>query len=131
MMIERTLWDSIKEYYRLNYSIPENILEYYSAIDVIKKCISGYSNLRISFGLKSSVKYVKEVLYDNLGFEGWEEDLDFSPIAVYNRCNNNYERYRQDILMISHVTPDCVIEISFLLCKKYKDIERLVDKYVV
>jgi hypothetical protein len=130
-MNDLTVWDSIKRIYKENFNIPDTIIEYYSTFEILKKCISGYSNLRISYGMKDDLKYIKEVLFYSLGFEGWEVDLDFSPIAVYNRCNNNYERYRQDILMISSITPDSAIEISYLLCRRYKEIEREINKYVV
>lgn len=126
-----TLWDSIKKIYKVNFNISENIIEYYSVLDVLKKCVSGYSNLRISFGLKDNIKYIRELLYEFIGFSGWDYDLDFSPIAVYNRCDNNYERYRQDVIMVSSVTSDSIIELSFLLCKKYKEIERIIDKHVI
>lgn len=130
-MTEMTVWDSIKSLYEKNFNIPGYVLEHYSNMEILRRCVSGYSNLRISYSIGDDIKYVKEALLCSLGFEGWEIDLDFSPIALYNRCKGDYERYRQDVLMVSCITPDSAIEISFLLCDRYKDIERDINKYVI
>lgn len=129
-MVDLTLWEVIKNSYKNNFNIPDDILEYYANFEIIRRCANGYSNSRISYSLNESITYISNVLLDSLEFPGWEVDLDFNPIAVYNRCDDNYTKYYQDVIMITFITSDRFIALSFILCQKFKEIERKINEYV-
>lgn len=129
-MMKKNLWEVIKKSYKDNFNIPELVIEYYANIEIIRKCIYGYSNSRIAFSLNENITYITDVLNSLLLFPGWEKDLDFNPIAVYNKCNDDYNAYYMSVIMISSISTDSIIRLSFNLCRKFKEIERMIDKYV-
>lgn len=129
-MDDLTLWDGIKLYYKYKFDIPDHVIELYSQYEVLKKCVQGYSNLRISQYSGIKISLVRDSIRLIFGFEGWELDLDFSPIAVYNRCNDSFELYRQDVLMVSSITTDLVIRLSYMVCKRFKVIEKEIEENV-
>jgi len=129
-MVDLTLWEVIKNSYNNNFNIPDQVLEYYANFEIIKRCAYGYSNYRIALALDESVTYISEIILSIFGFFGWEQDLDFNPIAVYNRCIGNYPKYYQEVIVISVFSSDKVIALSYILCEKFKEIERMIEKYV-
>jgi hypothetical protein len=128
-MPENTLWDIIKKFYKEELGIPDYIVECISLLDVIKRCISGYSNYRISQFKGSSINYIKEALSNTIAFEGWDQDLDFNPLALYNRSEMNYARYKEEVNMVSVITSEVVIKLSFNLCELYYRIIEEIEKY--
>jgi hypothetical protein len=130
MMAEITLWEVIKKSYSNNFNIPSDVLEYYANLEILKRCVFGYSTSRIAFSFNETITYIASVLVSLLGFSGWERDLDFNPIAVYNRSDDNYNKYYQDVIMVSSISTDRVITLSFNLCRKFKEIERLINEYI-
>ena len=89
----------------------------------------GLSNARIAKKNLLDIYFVSKVLSEEVDFEGWNYDLDFSPLAIYNRSNENFLAYEQEILTISPFNFESKIKLSFDICKRYNYIKKEIDKY--
>ncbi len=123
------LWSLLKHFYNVKFNIPNRVVDYIAVQDILKKSISGYGNSRIAYSIGETIIYIKEVLNEFLDFGGWTLDLDVNPLAIYNRSNNSFINFRQEILMLTALMSDPDIYVSFYLCKKYKKIESEIKKY--
>ncbi len=123
------LWSLLKHYYSVKFNIPTRVVDFIAIQDITKKSISGYSNSRIAYSVGETIIYIKEVLEEFLDFGGWTLDLDVNPLAIYNRSNDNFINFRQEILMLTSLMSDIDINVSFSLCRKYKKIESEINKY--
>jgi hypothetical protein len=127
---ELNLWDVIKLFYKQNFNIPERVIDYISVKPILIKSLSGYSNHRIALSLNEDIEYIVNILYEFLKFDGWDEDLEFNPIATFNKIKGNLENYRQEVLQNSSITNIRLIDKTFYLCERYyKRIEREIQKY--
>lgn len=130
MKIETT-WDLIKLIYWKKFGIPPMVVDFIAVQDVLRKCVSGYGNRTICFATDEPINYVRDTLIYFLGFAGWDDDLDINPLAVYNACDNSFEKYKQDIVITSALLTDFQIELSFKVCERYKTILKEIKKYYV
>lgn len=124
------LWEIIKLHYKYQFNISPDIVDYISVRPLLIKCLSGYSNYRIAFYTKESIKYISDILFKFLDFNGWNMDLDFNPIAYYNKVKGNLINFREEILMASSTADIKLIDKSFYLCKYfYNKIEKRIKEY--
>jgi hypothetical protein len=127
-----TLWDLIKYYYQKTFNIPPRYIELVSVMPILEKSIEGFGNRTISRAFNVPVDYVEDVLIDFLCFIGWDEDLDLSPIGVYNTCLGNYTCFYEKILSSSMLIEIEKIPFLFKLCKRFvelkKELEALYDQ---
>lgn len=124
-----TLWDLIKHFYKEKFNINPDVIEYISVNEILKKCVTGYSNDRIANSVNEPVEYVKDVIKDFFGFSGWEIDLDANPFAIYNRSRGDFNRYKEEISMVSSIFNDYIIKLSYNICKKYDYIKKIIKDY--
>lgn len=120
-------WDAIKLFYRDKFNIPEHTIEYIAVKDILKNCAMGYCNRRISRKVRHNITYVRTVIREFFGFDGWNIDLDFSPLALYKRCNDSYLAYIQSVVMLSSL-PDDRVRLSYNIAKIYMNIEKDIEK---
>lgn len=125
-----TLWGLIKRFYRETFNIPEYYIECLALLDILKRSVSGYSNIYIGRVLQLPSTYVKEAVSYCLDFNGWDTDLDFNALACYNK-SKDYNEYYQEVSMVSAVTSVSVIRLSYNLCKMYYEILEELDRYLV
>lgn len=123
-----TLWDLLKHHYEINFNIPGYIIDYIAIKDIIRDCVVGYSNSTIARRNKQKVSYVLEVLTGYLWFTGWLDDLDFSPMALYEKSNGIKLAYEQEINMVSSFS-QVIVDMSFEICRRYEQIEKELEKY--
>lgn len=123
----QNIWEEIKKIINKNTGISMEIVELLSVDEILKQCVFGLSVSHIANYIDQNEKYVREVLLAFLDFEGWNEDLDFSPIACYNRSNTR-EEFSEDVKSFSHVTNTCGFIFMYDLCRKYKEIEERIKK---
>lgn len=125
-----TLWNAIKLIYREKFLIPDKVIDYIAVRPILIKSLSGYGNERIARSMGESILYIRSVLMEFLNFDGWNFDLDYNPIAFYNRIHGNLEWFRQEVLMVSKISNIKLIDKSFHLCRNfYEIIEKEIKKY--
>lgn len=128
--IEPNLWEVVKLFYKQNFDIPEIVIDYIAVEPILIKSLSGYSNTRIAQSMQDSVDYISGILSDFLRFDGWNEDLDFNPLAFYNKSKGNLNLYREEILQNSVVSNVRMIDKTFYLCRNYyNEIKKEINKY--
>jgi hypothetical protein len=125
-----TLWDFIKYLYKKHFNIPGDVIEYYSLEPILKRSITGYSNTRLAYSYNITSQDIKNILNKYMGFDGWNNDLDVNPLAIYNRYCGNYLLFTQEIKMVSTLMDDFSIDLSFVLCKRFVAIQRMIEAYV-
>jgi hypothetical protein len=121
-------WTGIKMFYKKVFNIPEKVLEYVAIFKILTDCVVGYSNYKIATRNKVEIEYVMEVIFDFFSFGGWKHDLDISPLSVYNMVNGIFIAYESYIKSISTMSEENLI-ISFNICRIYKEIKRLIERY--
>lgn len=123
-----TVWDLIKDFYKTKFGIPRKIIDLISVIEILKLSVQGYSNEKIARYSEDGIQYIIDVLAEFLDFTGWDSDLDFSPIALYNK-SKDFIRYQQEVKMISAITNESVINISYHICVTYFKYRKAIEKY--
>lgn len=124
------LWQVIKLHYKYQFDIPLHVVDYIAVRPILIKSLSGYSNTRIAIYTQESIEYISDILFRYLGFSGWSLDLDFNPIANYNKVKGNFILYKQEISMISSISNVRLINKTYFLCKIFYDkIQGDIDKY--
>lgn len=128
-METKTAWDMICALYWEEFSIPPRIIDLVAVKPILMKCVSGYGNKRIALSTDDDTQYIANTLEEFLGFGGWSKDLDFNPLALYNRAEKNFDGYANEVRMVSTVTDDEVLELSFELCRRYYGIDKEIRKF--
>jgi hypothetical protein len=119
------VWEEVKKIINKNTDISVEILELLSVNEILSQCVSGLSVSHIARYIDQDEKYVREVTLEFIGFEGWNEDLDFSPIVCYNR-SNSIEEFKEDIKSFSYVPKTYGFIFIYDLCKRYKKLEERI-----
>lgn len=119
----------IEDFYESKLNIPKKIVNLLSIELILKGCAEGLSNKRIALRYGLKLKEVSSSLEEFFYFGGWNIDLDFSPIAIYNKINGNYEAYKREVIMISPASFDKYIDDSFYVCEIYSKVKKEIDKY--
>ena len=71
---------------------------------------------------------IEEVLIQYLDFFGWEQDLDFSPIAIYKEYTTQ-ETFRYKIYEVSAIErSQKVINMSYNICIKFLKIKEYLKE---
>jgi len=121
------LWDSFTEFLDKEFKMDSFLAYKISSLSILNLTAKGYSNARVSSKLLVSVKDVESTLINLLHFTGWEHDLDFSPLAIFNRCKT-FSDYQREVYVISAVS-EKIIVLSYNVVYLYKQIVKDVDKY--
>jgi hypothetical protein len=121
------LWNIFTEYLNKEFDMNEYLAYKIASSDILKLSAMGYSNNRISYKLCIHSKDVESTLINLLHFTGWERDLDFSPLAVFNRCLS-FRDYEKEITMLSPVSRKIIV-MSYNIVFQYIIIKKEVDKY--
>ena len=75
--------------------------------------MNGFSNKNVSDIIGLEEEYIQKVCQYFLGFDGWEEDLDYSP----------WYKYKNDLLT-KEENSDIIV-----VCEKYQDYKKELDDY--
>lgn len=123
-----TLWDYIKSIYMNKHGIPEVVVDMIAVEPILRHCVTGYSTSKIVRYTLMQRKYVKATINEYFEFDGWTDDLDFSPIAFYRRSQENVIRFEEEIRMVSSIEND-MIAFLFYICRRYEGILKEIEKY--
>lgn len=83
MKSKQELYNQIKQFYKEKFGIDAELVDIVSVFDILKLCASGASNKSISCFLDESEILISQIVDAYLGFNGWKEDLFFSPLKLY------------------------------------------------
>jgi hypothetical protein len=121
------LWNIFTEYLNKEFNMDEYLAYKIASFDILKMSAMGYSNSRISYRLCVHPKNIQNTLINLLHFTGWETDLDFSPLAIFNRCKT-FNEYEKEIIVISPVSKKIVI-MSYNIVFQYVIIKKEINRY--
>ena len=122
-------WIEVSSQYAGMMGVPVNVIEYLSVTEILKCAVTGMSNSRIAdrYGICDSDNYVSNVLIDNLSFSGWEDDLNFNPLALFNQTDGDYMRYYSKVIEYApYMYSDAIIVMSYNICLIYTKIKELL-----
>jgi len=125
----KTLWDYIKSIYKNKFNIDEKVIDYIALNDIFSMSVNGFSNTTIARELEVDCRYIRDALISFLKFYGWENDLDISPMRVYDYCKGNYIRFCKEIKILSPILTRKEISIAYPICKEYEKIRKELLKY--
>jgi hypothetical protein len=121
-------WESFLEYIDELGVMPRHVAEFIAVFPILQECALGYATVDIARRVGCDIDYVKEVLSEFFGFEGWEATLDFSPIALYNNAYGDIEDYEEGVRMESNI-PKAGIAMSYNVCKAYLKVKKEIESY--
>ena len=125
----KSVWELTQFIYKTRYGIPYKVLNYIAVFQILNLCAMGYSTKRISLRLGLNLTYITSILQEYLFFEGWNIDLDFSPLAIYKRCNGNYSCFYYNIIGFYTCFDASAIGFSYRICTVVDIIRKEIDKY--
>lgn len=123
-MTLETTWEVIQSLYQKYFNIPPRIVDLMAMEPILEECANGICTLTISRKFDLPVEYVEEVLEECLNFPGWKEDLDISPLSVYNGLGGDYNFYKSTIKTVSNITTKAQIQLSYSVCRKFNKIRK-------
>lgn len=125
-----TIWDYIKYVYRENWGVPGYVIEFFACESILSRCACGQSNYRIALGVKENMQYVRSVINHYYGFDGWNTDIDFNPLAIFNKTGRNYSGFFNEITGISSLSDKYNLKFIYNICKRYVFLkERCMKEY--
>ena len=122
-------WELIKKFYKERLNVPESIVDNIAVFDILELSAKGFSNLYIAESLQMDKRYVRDVLIDFLKFTGWKNDLDISPIDVYNRCMGNFVCFAHEYRTISSMYDRDSVMVAHTVCKEFTRIKKGLEDY--
>jgi hypothetical protein len=125
----QTNWEIFRKYYSELFGVSLELVDILAVYDVLRMCACGYANYRISKKTKLDIFYIEETLLTYYDFYGWNFDLDFSPIALYNRSNDNINRFEEEIRMTSNRVDEGFIKRMFEISQRFTKIKGEVEEF--
>jgi hypothetical protein len=108
-------WIEFKEkFYKQFPEEDPKLLDYIAVYGILYLIVNGISNEDIAEILNENQEYIESVCDEFLGFLGYKETLDFSPIKQYIRFKTFTERFKGE---------------SSSLFDTFLEIERKVNEY--
>lgn len=122
-------WKEVRHELSRKLGVEERLLDLIAVSDILNMSGHGFSNQHIAKAQNVGLDYVVEVLNDFVGFTGWDENLAFSPTALYTRTNGVRDQFVKEVL---DITPDMgynVIVQAFMLSAACIDLLKGVEEY--
>ena len=94
-----TEWQNILKFLNNKTGKPEEYFELLCDYYIVEYCVKGLGNEQISNLLGVDIQSIRDILDKRIGFEGFRENLTFSPILWYNCMGEmNDSRYSDGLL---------------------------------
>lgn len=122
-------WDVIKKIYENKFGVSGKQVDYVAVNEILKMCVSGISNAKIGYSLDQEVNYVSEVIYDHLGFNGWETDLDISPWRIYCKNAGVKFAFESEIQNLTNLLNSGIIDLAYRICSIYESIRKEIEYF--
>ena len=127
--MENEQWAEIRKLISGIRGVPEIVVDHVSVFPVLRLCVSGISNMKIAYFSDLDEYVVERILFQSLGFTGWQLDLDLNPWQIYQTTQGNYELYEMKILSLTSLINCDIIRLSYKLCKSYEMIREEIKQY--
>jgi hypothetical protein len=121
-------WDAVRQFYMESFGISPELVDLMASNEILLMCVSGASNSSISRILNIDKDAVEEILLTIFSFNGWEDDIEFSPYGIY-QADPSYISFVgsiADLNMEFNVEPNLDIDeinTMYFNCKTYSEIE--------
>ena len=109
--------------------MPELVIDYMAVTNILQMCVRGLANFKIAYFNSMDEEMIQRTIFQFLGFNGWEFDLDLDPWRMFVVSNGNYELYELQILSLTNLLDCGIIQLSYKLCKKYEQIREEIKQY--
>ena len=130
-------WNEIKQFYLDSFGISPDLVDLLADNDILVMCASGSSNKSISAHLDIDIRSIKEIIQSVYSFPGWEEDIEFNPLQIFNELLDSGDYLFGDFK--SSVTDQIDnfglepirtggLRIMFRVCKLYESISERLEK---
>jgi len=126
--MDNKVWEDVQKIYLEKFNIPPKILDLIACDEVMLLCVSGLSNQVISQHVEQDEEYIKSILKEFLGFEGWQFDLDINPFFQYTKYKQ-YDSFISNFAVLSPATEEFIAQKSFNLCRKFEKIRKEIEPY--
>lgn len=94
-----TEWQNILKFLSNKSGKPEEYFDLLCEYYVLEYCVKGLGNEQIASLLGLDIQSVRDILDKRIGFEGFRENLSFSPLLWYNYMGEiNDSRYADGLL---------------------------------
>ena len=127
--MENVYWTKIRGLLSESSNTPELVIDYMAVTNILQMSVRGLANFKIASFNGMDEEMVKHTLFKFLGFGGWEFDLDLDPWRMFVVTNGNFELYELQILSLTNLLDCDIIQLSYKLCKKYKQIREEIKQY--
>ena len=132
------IWRNIKTFYEDNFGISEELVEVMACDNILLLCASGTSNKKISEFLDVDEESVADAIdrylsTEKISFSGWDISLRVNPFSIYQMvvlltgCDD-YDIYRSEIISLSLDMDEDTLYLSYIISKKYFEIDSTIDK---
>lgn len=123
-------WDKIVKFYRDTWGYTPKMVDYLACRNIIKEHCKGLSIQRIASRTDTKERDVRMTLHKYMGFDGWEIDLDFSPLAVYNITKGIEKEYMDYITYnVEREYNYYMMKLSYVSCTKLYRMEEQLNGY--
>lgn len=125
-------WIEFKEIFHERFGVEPILADYIACWDILILTAGGRANKTISnFILEDDLSYIKKVQEEFLDFDGYKYDLDINTLMIYNRVDGDKDRYLKELEEITPLLFENkeLVETSYEVCKKFKEIERKVNEF--
>ena len=82
-------WNAVRQFYMESFGISPDLVDLMASNEILLMCVSGSSNCSISRILNIDEESINEIISTIFDFDGWEEDLEFSPYHIYEQDESN------------------------------------------
>ena len=133
-------WNAVRQFYMESFGISPELVDLMASNEILLMCVSGSSNSSISRILNIDEESINEIISTIFDFDGWKEDLDFSPFHIYEQDSNRIAFIGSIVdlfvgtakINISDPHEDDInidkIELMYKICSIYKSIEDKLEK---
>ena len=127
--MENEHWTEIRGLLSESRNMPELVIDYMAVSNILQMCVRGLANFKIAYFNHIDEDEVKRIIFQFLGFGGWEFDLDIDPWRMYAVTSGNFEVYELEMLNLTNLLECGIIRLSYKLCEKYKTIKEEIQNY--
>ena len=123
------LWEEILKIYKEKFNIEPEVVDMVACSEILRQSCEGLSNETIKILTEYEPDYIRDILKLYFHFEGFESDLDFSPIGTYDHVDGDTYEFllKVNLLNKSKISTENLYEI----CKRYSQIRKEIEnKYV-
>jgi hypothetical protein len=132
-MQKEQVWKEVQEFYKIKFGYEASLLDAFIDYDILKMCVGGASTQTICkfLGIQEDKVYtpVTNAIDRHFGFQGWNTDLEFSPINVYRNLETKDEESFADYVTIHYGNLMNVdIHNMYKACVVFIELEKLLNE---